>query len=41
MSTESINEAESDGASPANCDTDDGKCMVDDQQNSAELTEPR
>ena len=39
MSTESSNEAVRDGTFPVSCDTDDGKCMVDDQQNSAEMTE--
>lgn len=39
MSTESSNEADSDGAIPVSCDADDGKCMGDDQQNSADMTE--
>ena len=39
ISTESSNEADSDGAIPVSCDTDDGKCMGDDQRNSAEMTE--
>ena len=39
ISTESSNEADSDGISPSSCDTDDVRCMVDDPQNSTDMTE--